>query len=377
MTIRELTESDWHAWNEFVGWNPYGDTLQAWEWGLVKADGGDWRPIRIAAFSPDGDIVAGVSILARRIPVVGTIYYAPRGPVMANWGDEALLGDLVDAIKARARVDNAVLLKIDPAIPSGQADRLSALRRIGFQHPADQDAQGFGGTQPRAVMVLTIAGKSDEELMAGFKPMCRRNIRIAEKKGVVVATGLTREHLGQFHDLLLVTARRDGFTVRPRRYFEALWDNLVENGMGRLFLTEFEGRYLSGALCFLTGDKCVYVYGASSNDNRNVMPNYAMQWAMIRWARDSGCKTYDFRGVAPVKPGEDPAGETEHLQGLNRFKEGFGAEFVEYIGELDLPLDAARYWLWSRGKPAAQGLLRRVRTGLGGSSTRPKMAVAQ
>ena len=75
---------------------------------------------------------------------------------------------------------------------------------------------------------------------------------------------------------------------------------------------------------------------------------------MIRWARDIGCKTYDFRGVAPVKPGTEATPEAEHLQGLNRFKEGFGAEFVEYLGELDLPLDRTRYWLWSTGKPAVQ-----------------------
>jgi lipid II:glycine glycyltransferase (peptidoglycan interpeptide bridge formation enzyme) len=203
-------------------------------------------------------------------------------------------------------------------------------------------------------MILDIDGKYDDDLLMIFKAQCRRNVRIAEKKGVTALTGCSREHLVPFYDILKITALRDGFTVRPFSYYETLWDQLVENGLGKLFLTEFEGQYLSGALCFTIGDKAVYVYGASSNENRNVMPNYAMQWAMIRWARDIGCKTYDFRGVAPVKPGTEASPEAEHLQGLNRFKEGFGAEFVEYLGELDLPLDSTKYWLWTNGKPAVQ-----------------------
>ena len=254
-----------------------------------------------------------------------------------------------------------MLLKVDPAIPTDSHEKLAALKLLGFRRPADQDAQGFGGTQPKAVMILDIEGKSDDDLLATFKAQCRRNVRIAEKKGVEVLTQTSRVDLEAFYDLLKVTAARDGFTVRPLRYYQALWDQLVENSLGKLFLTRYEGQYLSGALCFLIGDKCTYVYGASSNENRNVMPNYAMQWSMIRWARDCGCKTYDFRGVAPVKPGDESSPEAEHLQGLNRFKEGFGAEFIEYIGELDLPLAPTRYWLWTTAKPLAQKLLRRVR----------------
>jgi lipid II:glycine glycyltransferase (peptidoglycan interpeptide bridge formation enzyme) len=50
-----------------------------------------------------------------------------------------------------------------------------------------------------------------------------------------------------------------------------------------------------------------------------------------------------------------------HLEGLNRFKAGFGAEYVEYIGEFDLPLSRFWYWLWTVGKPLAVRLLKRMK----------------
>lgn len=41
-----------------------------------------------------------------------------------------------------------------------------------------------------------------------------------------------------------------------------------------------------------------YQYGASSNAHRNVYPNYALQWAMMQWGMECGCKVYDFGGIS-------------------------------------------------------------------------------
>ena len=214
-------------------------------------------------------------------------------------------------------------------------------------------------------MVLDIGEGTMDELIMACKPQCRRNIRICEKKGVEVVVNAKRQDLPAFYDLLKITAQRDGFRVRSLSYYETLWDELVPVGLGKVFLTRYEGQYLSGAFCFKIGDKCVYVYGASSNEYRNVMPNYGMQWAMIGWAKEQGCTVYDFRGVSPKKKGDtESAGDgdkEDHLQGLNRFKEGFGARYVEYVGEYDLIYNKAAYWLWTKGKPKAQALLKKLK----------------
>jgi len=364
ITVRELSgESDHAKWNAFVAARPEGDVLQAWEWAAVKSE---WEPVRIAAFRGD-QMAAGAAILKRSLPLVGAFYYAPRGPLLDDWTDDALLTALLDGIAARAKRDGAGFLKIDPAVPIEREDVSALLAKHGFKPPATADAQGFGGTQPRCVMQLDLTGRSEQDLLAGFKPQTRRNIKLSmEKHGVVAVDNLTRDDLVTFDALMKITGERDGFRPRGLAYFQSLWDNLGTAGLAKLFLTRYEGETLSGALCFIIGDKSWYVYGASGNEHRNVMPNYAMQWAMIRWARNAGCSWYDFRGVSPRRRVEGESAEEvekeDHLQGLNRFKEGFGTRYVEYIGELDLVYKPAAYWVFTNGKPAAQKLIRKLRS---------------
>lgn len=363
VTVRELQSADRAIWNEFVGRVPEGDVLQAWEWGTVKSP--EWLPLRLGAFR-DGLLVGGIALLQRTLPLVGPYFYASRGPLFTDWHDAETVRALFDAIHSRARQDSAAFLRVDPAVPVERAEIVGLLRDLNFEPASGGDAQGFGGMQPRCVMQLDLAGRSLEEIKAAFKPQTRRNIKLAlEKHSVEVLTDTTRDDLATFHALYEITAARDGFRPYGLTYLQNLWDQLIPAGMAQLFLTRYQGQYLSGAICFRIGDKSWYVFGASSNEHRNVMPNYAMQWAMISWAKALDCAWYDFRGVSPRRRQEgESAAEVEqedHLQGLNRFKEGFAPRYVEYIGEWDYVYKKPAYWTYTTGKPAAQKLVRRLK----------------
>ena len=103
----------------------------------------------------------------------------------------------------------------------------------------------------------------------------------------------------------------------------------------------------------ISGDKAWYLYGASSNRHRNLMPNYLIQWEMIRWAREQGCTLYDFRGVSGDLNEDNP------LYGLYRFKKGFGGEFTEFIGEWDQIYSPVFYWLFNHVLPIYLKIRRR------------------
>jgi len=338
-----LDESRRDEWNDFVRASAHPSVMQSWEWGRLKSATG-WRPM-VIVLEDDGLIAAGALVLERPLPRVGRgLLYAPRGPIL-DWDEPALLGRWLEQVRGVARERGAIALKIDPCVNSERTDVVAALEGEGFRFVGDDDPD-LGGTQPRYVMKTDLTPEP-EELLASFHSKWRYNIRLAGRKGVTVREG-TRADLPEFYRILEVTAERDEFRVRGVDYYEALHDILVPAGLANLFVAEVEGQMVSGAIVFRMGGEAVYVYGASDNQHRDLMPNHLLQWEMMQWARAQGCTVYDFRGVSREVDGE-PIGE---LGGLNRFKRGFAAQYAEYIGEYDLIFSP----LWYRVYTMARGL---------------------
>lgn len=345
------SNSDFNAarWRDFVAASPHADVLQTLEWGEVKKP--EWTPLPLALES-GGELEATALVLKRRLPGGRSFFYLPRGPIL-DWERPQVFESLLERLRAEAKNHRAVFVKIDPAVTE-QASAVGArLEKAGFR-PSPDAKSHFGGTQPRCNMKLSLEGTLDD-VQARFHQKWRYNIRLAQKKGIEVQTECSRDDLKLFHDIYRVTAGRNEFTGRPLSYFEKMWDALHPSGLIKLFLTRHEGKPLSGAICFLLPPHCWYVYGASSNEKRNLMPNHAMQWEMIQWAHQNGCTVYDFRGVPDPKMGEMPPEE----EGLVRFKTGFGAEMTCYLGEYDMAFDRRLYWLWTEARPRLVAALKK------------------
>ncbi|MDD4587933.1 MAG: peptidoglycan bridge formation glycyltransferase FemA/FemB family protein [Heliobacteriaceae bacterium] len=348
MEVRLLTVEDKQRYNEFVAGHPKGHVLQSWEWGEVKATTG-WHPHRLLVFE-NGRPVAAISVLQRSIPGLGkTIFYAPRGPVV-NPADHEAADRLLAAVAGLARREKAIFLKIDPDVP--ETDRTWAAYLADSTFRRVDKGEGFESVQPRHVFRLDISGGLDT-IFSRFHQKTRYNIRLAEKRGVV-ATDCGKEGLPAFYTVLKETTERDKFLVRSYDYFAHIWDNLVPAGFAQLFLARYKGEVIAGTLALIMGKKAWYLYGASANRHRNVMPNYLLQWQMICWAKSHGCDLYDFRGV----PGQ--VSEDHPLYGLVRFKRGFRGDYVSFIGEYDLVYQPLAYRLWHHAEPLYQNTVRRL-----------------
>ncbi|MDD3826888.1 MAG: peptidoglycan bridge formation glycyltransferase FemA/FemB family protein [Anaerolineae bacterium] len=309
-----------------------GHLLQTWPWGELKARFG-WQVGRVAA----GPALA--QVLFRPLPVgLGSIAYVPRGP--AGSLEPAALADLLAAIRPMARRRGAICLKIEPDREEDEA-LAGELRAAGFR-PSTQDVQ------PRRTLVVDLQGEADA-ILARMKQKTRYNVRLAARKGVSVRPG-SEEDLPAFYGLMEETARRDGFGIHTRAYYEAAHELFVSGGRGCLLLAEHEGQLLAGLVAMAFERAACYMYGASSGEKRELMPTYLLQWEAMLWARQRGCLYYDLWGVPDEEEETLEAGFAERsdgLWGVYRFKRGFGGRLVRTAGAWDLVYSPLRYGLYN------------------------------
>ena len=306
---------------------------QSLEWAKVKDS---WKNEVILAEDEQGNIIGSLSVLIRKIPIFGNLMYSSRGPV-CDIHDEKVLEQLTEGAKQLAKKYHAFVLKIEPDIKSDDKEFRKIVTKLGYR--IKDDAKDFSEEiQPRFAFRLDIKGKTEDEIFAGFHQKTRYNIRLAIKKGVTVKEG-TKEDLKDFHKIMVETGARDGFIIRPLEYFEKMYDALAPEHM-KVLMAYYEGKPISGVIPIMYGNKTWYLYGASSNEYRNVMPNYLLQWEMIKLAIARKNDIYDLRGVSGV------VDESHPQYGLYRFKKGFGAEFTEFLGEIYIPFKPVWYKLY-------------------------------
>ena len=270
------------------------------------------------------------------MPIFGNMMYASRGPV-CDIHNEDVLKQLTEGVRELGKKYNAFVFRMEPDIKKNDKEFREIVEKIGYK--VKDDAKDFKDEiQPRFVFRLDIKGKTEDEILAGCHQKTRYNIRLAKRKGVEIREG-NREDLKDFHKIMIETGSRDGFIIRSLEYFEKMYDELAPKHM-KVLMAYYEGKPISGIIPSMYGNKTWSLYGASSNEHRNLMPNYLLQWEMIRQAIQNGCDVYDFRGVSGV------VDESHPQYGLYRFKKGFGAEFTEFIGEVYLPFKPLTYKLY-------------------------------
>ena len=342
-----ITEKTLPEYEAFVQSHPKGNFAQSYLWGKQKPM---WQWDAIAVRGEDGAIRGSLAVMTRKVPGIGrTLMYGCRGPV-CDLDDRETFSQLLDGAKVLAKKYKSYVIKIDPDVPSSNTAFSSMLQSFGFR--AKEGGKNFEAIQPRYVFRLIVEVKTEEELLANFHQKWLYNIRLAERKGVTVRI-CGKEMVPAFSDLMLTTGVRDGFVTRKPEYFAAMLDNLGEHA--RLYMAfDPNDTPIAGTLAIHYGDKVWYLYGASSNEHRNLMPNYLLQWRMIQWAVETNCRIYDFRGVSGDVSEDNP------LYGLFRFKQGFGGDFTEFVGEMDLVLSPVIYWAVEHGTSVFKELRKQV-----------------
>jgi len=342
-----MSEVNAAGWNTFLECHGEAHLLQTAAWGDLKSGFG-WQVRRVVA----GEV--GAQVLLRPLGLSYRWAYIPRGPVGPPAGSMAGIssgwdwGELWPEIDAICRSSGVVFLKAEPDFWQTDSRVMASLAALGLR-PSPHTIQ------PIRTLVVDLAG-DESELLARMKPKTRYNIGLAQRKGVVVRPF---HDVGAFHQMMVTTGRRDGFGVHSLEYFQRVHDLFNPSGACELLAAEKDGHLLAGLMVFARHQRAWYFYGASSDENRALMPAYLLQWEAIRWARAQGCLSYDLWGVPDADEVALEAQFTRRsdgLWGVYRFKRGFGGTLCRTVGAWDRvysPALYAFYQLWSKRRAAA------------------------
>lgn len=345
-----LNPSKYDEFEQFAKNHKNSYFMQSIAWSELKSN---WGREIIVSRRENGEIRGGALVLIKRLPGGFSLMYCPRGPVY-DYHDKDTISDIIKGIRILGKKYKAFSFKMDPCIWETDDEAKKILKNLGFSHR--ENAQENETLQRRYNYgLLDIEGRTPEAEIASFNQKTRYNIRLSKRKGVTCEIH-GKEGLDDWMMLSEITAKRDNFVLRPRSYYEKMLDVFGDDL--RLYICYYENTPVSAAMCCRYGGKCYYIFGASSNEHRNVMPNYLMQWEMIQWALEGGCFCYDFLGI-PVN-----VEENSPTYGVYKFKRGFEGTVLPFAGEFDLTLNPAIDTLFNTamgGKRIIDGIKTRIR----------------
>ncbi|HSX01497.1 MAG TPA: peptidoglycan bridge formation glycyltransferase FemA/FemB family protein [Candidatus Saccharimonas sp.] len=318
-----LEWTDKAPWDEYVAGHAWGHPLQLWGWGEVKRSS-RWVPHRLVLM--DGEAwVGAVQVLLWPIPRMGRfIAYVPRGPVV----EPEHAAELLRALQAWAREQNALYLRVEPAWTK-------AIRPKGWM-------QGRHSVQLAQTYTIDLA-KSEDELLEPMARKHRQYIRKAERDGVSIGRE-TAGDLAAMYELYQETARRAGFGIHGREYYEGLLRELGERNY--LYYARYEGRPVAFLWLAAAGPVAYELYGGVNETGQEQKANYLLKWRAMTDMKALGCRVYDFNGRLN--------------EGVSQFKQGFGPDETDYVGTWDYSLSRAGYLVWEHLWPVVKAVGRRM-----------------
>ncbi|HEX6139285.1 MAG TPA: peptidoglycan bridge formation glycyltransferase FemA/FemB family protein [Candidatus Limnocylindria bacterium] len=332
--LRRAVDADREAWQSFLAVTASGDFLHDWAWADVAAF--DGQP-QLRWIAEEGErLVAIVAAQVRSLPLGRSFWYVPHGPVMdyAHPAANERLRALAMGLREMARRERVIAIKLEPRLERGDPQAAAFARLV-------HDPRTLQVGQTRLVEL-----GDDDAMLAALDKDTRYAVRRAEREGVSVTRTTDAADLraiDELHALVLETQARAGFPRPALQRYRVAWRGLAAAGRAAIFEARHEGRLLASGMLVREGDRSFYLFAGSIREERGEpkrYASYALQFAMMQHARDSGARVHDLWGIAP-----EGAGPEHPWHGVGLFKKGFGGRPVTWAGTWDIVVDPALYRL--------------------------------
>lgn len=291
--------------------------LQSWEWGEVRERTGN-QIVRIGEFR--GEKLANVFLISlHKIPAVNYyVGYCPRSVIPSV--------EVCDFIKKYCLDNQIITVKFEPYEKKSDKN-IGHLQKSSFQ------------LFPDWTQMLSL-NKPEEELLKNLKSKTRYNLRLAQKKGLKVVEKTDSEGFSIFSKLYFETCKRQNYLGHNQHYHQTVFESLKDK-ISHILVVYFEDTPLGAYELFLFNKKLYYVYGGSSDQYRNYMATNLLMWEAIKFGQKNGVERFDMWGS--LQPNFD---EKNPWAGFTKFKEGYGTEYIQFVGSYDLVVNPILYSIY-------------------------------
>ncbi len=322
MNFQDIAKSQKEQFNKSVS-----HPLQSWEWGEFRKKTGV-KVIRRGQVLKD-KIANAYQITVHNAPLGFKIGYLPKGNLPTE--------DFISDLQTIGKQEKLIYIQLEPNVEmvNGQSSMVNLLK------------SSFHPLFTKYSFILGL-DKSEEELLAGMHPKTRYNIKVAQKHGVEVKEDNSDETFETYLKLTAETTQRQKFYAHDENYHRLMWQTLrpqttkyklqTNELSSHLFTATYKSKILTTWIVFVFKDSLYYPYGASSDEHRETMASNLLAWEIIKWGKNLGLKKFDMWGALSENP--DP---NDPWFGFHRFKKGYGAKLVEFIGSYDLVINSPLY----------------------------------
>jgi len=344
MQIKQITDENFkNEWDDFVIENSSpASFLQSWEYSefvFFKT-----QNLKFGFFETD-KLVACVSFFKKEITNDRYFLKAPKGLILSKDAEnntEEVFDLLVNKIKEISKREKIIFFRIAP--PYKMNNELGIMNYEFIKPKILVNLK-----EPENTLILDLK-KSEDELLKAMHQKTRYNIHLAEKKEIIIKQ---EKNIDIFYNLIQETAERDKINIFNKDYYKKLFAINSDDFKIILFIASYKSQPLAAIIVVGFGDTATYFYGASSNEKRNLMPNYLIQWEAIKWAKENKYRYYDFWGIQGQET-RNKKQETKEWFGITRFKRGFAnnetGKEINFIGTFDYIFSKKWYNIFKIGK---------------------------
>ena len=328
--IKEIKDKTfWHnSMREFEDSNIY----QTWNFAVLAQNE---KIVKHFAIYENQNLIGLVQVRIRTVPILNRgIAYILNGPVWQKKNQEnniQIFSDILVALRNEFVVNQKLLLRIKPYIFSDKISNFDFIENLEFNRVEK--------IRQYQTLVLYL-DKDLDEIRKDFKQKWRNCLNKSERNGLETSEGNDQELYDNFLGIynLMIARKKFKEYVSPHRMGK-MSEELDDEYKLKIFVAYKDKIPVASVVGSAIGNTGIYLLGASNEIGMKNKASYLLQWEMIKWLKQKGCKRYDLGGI-----------NLDDNPGVYHFKSGITDMEVFGMGTYETCKNMLSKWIVSFGE---------------------------